>query len=95
MQNSSVSLLTAILTAIVVFFFTTAWVTAKAARNTLRAAKATVPNARRTFRSTIFGVVRLGLFAALLLFALIAWSARDVRTADDRSPAPGPSASHR
>jgi UDP-N-acetylmuramyl pentapeptide phosphotransferase/UDP-N-acetylglucosamine-1-phosphate transferase len=95
MPNSSVSLVTAIITAVVVFLFATAWVTAKAARNTVRAAKAAVPAARKVFWSTIGGVFKLGLFAAILAIALIAWTARDVQKADQQTPTPAPSATRR
>ena len=95
MQNSSVSLMTAIVTAIVVFLFTTAWITAKAARNTMRTAKAAVGPARKTFWSTIGGVIKMGVFAVILLLALIAWQARDLKEVDERHPSPSPSASHR
>jgi hypothetical protein len=95
MQNSGVSLVTAIITAIVVFLFTTAWITAKAARNTVRLAKAAVGPARKTFWSSIGGVLKMAVFAAILLVALIAWQARDMKEVDQRKPGPAPSASHR
>lgn len=96
MQNSSVSLLTAVLTAIVVFLFTTAWITAKAARNTLRAAKASVGPARKTFWSTIGGVIKMGALAGFLLIVLVAWQARDIQASDEPAgPTPSPSASRR
>jgi UDP-N-acetylmuramyl pentapeptide phosphotransferase/UDP-N-acetylglucosamine-1-phosphate transferase len=92
MANSGMSMLTAIVTAIIVFLFTTAWITAKAALNTLRKAKSAVPDARKTFRSTIGGVVKMGLLLAILALALVAWAANDVQSADEEKPAPGPSA---
>jgi UDP-N-acetylmuramyl pentapeptide phosphotransferase/UDP-N-acetylglucosamine-1-phosphate transferase len=92
MANSGMSMLTAIVTAIIVFLFTTAWITAKAALNTLRKAKSAVPDARKTFRSTIGGVVKMGLLLAILALALVAWAANDVQGADEEKPAPGPSA---
>jgi UDP-N-acetylmuramyl pentapeptide phosphotransferase/UDP-N-acetylglucosamine-1-phosphate transferase len=95
MQNSSVSLMTAIVTAIVVFLFTTAWITAKAARNTVRTAKAAVKPARKTFWSTIGGVLKMTIFAAILLIALVAWQVRDVKQVDQEKSVPAPSASHR
>jgi hypothetical protein len=92
MANSGMSMLTAIVTAIIVFLFTTAWITAKAALNTLRKAKSAVPDARKTFRSTIGGVVKMGLLLAILALALVAWAANDVQSADEKKPPPGPSA---
>jgi UDP-N-acetylmuramyl pentapeptide phosphotransferase/UDP-N-acetylglucosamine-1-phosphate transferase len=94
MANSGISMVTAIVTAIIVFLFTTAWITAKAALNTLRKAKSAVPDARKTYRSTVGGVVKMGLLLAILVFALVAWAASEVQSADDEKPAPGPSASH-
>jgi len=93
MQNSSVSLLTAVVTAVVVFFFATAWITTRAARNTYRLAKAAVKPARKTFWSTIGGVIKVGFFAVVLLLALVAWQARDIQNAGDEKPAPAPSVS--
>ncbi|MGX6601538.1 hypothetical protein ACWKSP_05290 [Micromonosporaceae bacterium Da 78-11] len=99
MQNSTVSLLTALVTAVAVFLFALAFITAKAARNTLRSAKAAVGPARKTFRSTIGGVVRAGVWVVLLLVALVAWQARDIENVNDPQPStssvPGPSASPR
>jgi ABC-type Fe3+ transport system permease subunit len=95
MQNSSASLLTAIITAVVVFLFTTAWFTAKAARNTVRLAKASVPTARKNFWKTVGGVVKMGLLVVVLVLVLIAWSARDAQSAGPQTPAPAPSATRR
>lgn len=95
MQSSVAAGLTAIITAVVVFLFTTAWFTAKAARNTVRTAKAAVPAARTLFWKTIGGVIKMGLLVAILVIALVAWSARDLQRADEHKPAPTPSASHR
>jgi UDP-N-acetylmuramyl pentapeptide phosphotransferase/UDP-N-acetylglucosamine-1-phosphate transferase len=95
MANSGVSMVTAIVTAIIVFLFTTAWITAKAALNSLRKAKTAVPDARKTFRSTVGGVLKMGLLLAILAIALVAWAANDVQNPDDEKPAPGPSATRR
>jgi Na+/H+-translocating membrane pyrophosphatase len=95
MQSSGVSVLTAVVTAVVVFLFTTAWITVKAARNTARAAKAAIGPARKVFWSTIGGLIKMTFWAGLLLFALVAWLVHDVRAADDATPAPSPSVSHR
>jgi succinate dehydrogenase hydrophobic anchor subunit len=95
MQNSGASMLTAVVTAVVVFLLTTAWFTMKAARNTARAAKAAVGPARKLFWSTIGGFVKTAFWAALLLFALVTWLVHDVRGADDATPAPSPSVSRR
>jgi ABC-type Fe3+ transport system permease subunit len=95
MRSSSVSLMTAIVTAIVVFLFAVAWTTAKAARNTYVKTKAGVPAARKLYWSTIGGVVKVGFWAVLLLFLLIAWQVHDVKAVDDHKPTPAPSVSSR
>lgn len=95
MQNSSVSLVTALVTGIIVFLFAVAWVTAKAALNTLRLAKNSVGPARKTFWSTIGRVIKLGLCLAVLVLALIAWQANEIKNADEKKPVPSPSASRR
>lgn len=95
MQNSSAALLAAIITAVVVFYFTSKWFTAKAARNTVRVAKAAVPAARTVFWKTIGGVVKMGLLVALLVLVLVAWSSRDLQSAGEQKPAPTSSATHR
>ena len=95
MQNSSAALLAAIVTAVVMFLFTSAWFTLIAARNTLRTAKASVPAARKLYRGKLGGVFKMGLLVAILAFCLIAWAAREVAGADEQKPAPTPSATHR
>jgi hypothetical protein len=95
MQNSSVSLLTAVVTAIIVFLFAVAWVTAKAALNTLRTAKNSVGPARKTFWSMVGRVIKIGVWLVVLIIALVAWQAGDIRNADERKPVPSPSVSRR
>jgi hypothetical protein len=95
MQNSGAALLAAIVTAIVVFSFTNKWFMAKAARNTVRTAKAAVPAARTVFWKSVGGVVKLALLVGLLVLVLVAWATRDLQGADEQKPAPTPSATHR
>ena len=95
MQNSSVSLVTALVTGIVVFLFAVAWVTAKAALNTLRLAKNSVGPARQTFWSTIGRVFKVGVWLVVLVIVLIAWQANDIKNADEKKPVPSPSVSRR
>ena len=91
MLNSSVSLLTAIVTAIVVFFCTVAWVTMVAARNTYRKAKASVAPARKTMWSAIGSLFKVGVLAAIFVLILVAWQAKDIADAADDTPSPSPS----
>lgn len=94
MSNSSVSLLTAVVTAIVVFFFTAAWVASKSARSNLRTVKAAVAPARKAVWATVGGVIKLGALVVFLLIVLVAWQARDLsEEGEGRPPASGPSPS--
>ncbi|WP_127500149.1 hypothetical protein [Actinoplanes solisilvae] len=94
MSNSSVSLMTAVVTAIVVFFFTAAWVASKSARSNLRTAKAAVAPARKAVWSTVGGVIKLGALVVFLLIVLVAWQASNTdEEGAGRSPASGPSPS--
>jgi hypothetical protein len=96
MQNSSVSLLTAMLTGIVVFLLGLAWARVKGARKALTTIKQGVPAARKLFWLSIGGVLKVGFWAALLLFVLVAWQMHDIRTADQQQQSPSsPSSSAR
>ncbi|WP_436524687.1 hypothetical protein [Actinoplanes sp. HUAS TT8] len=91
MLNSSVSLLTAVVTAIVVFFFTAAWVSMKGAREGYRKAKAAVPSARKSMWSAIGSLFKIAVLAAILGLILVAWQAKDLADAADEKPGPSPS----
>lgn len=95
MQNSSVSLVTALVTGIIVFLFAVAWVTAKAALNTLRLAKNSVGPARKTFWSMVGKVIKVGIWLVVLIIALVAWQANEMKGADEQKPVPSPSVSRR
>lgn len=95
MQNSSVSLVTALVTGIIVFLFAVAWVTAKAALNTLRLAKNSVGPARKTFWSMVGKVIKVGIWLVVLIIALVAWQANEMKDADEQKPVPSPSVSRR
>jgi hypothetical protein len=95
MQNSSVSLVTALVTGIIVFLFAVAWVTAKAALNTLRLAKNSVGPARKTFWSMVGKVIKVGIWLVVLVIALVAWQANEMNDANEKKPVPSPSVSRR
>lgn len=95
MQNSSVSLLTAVLTGIIVFLLGLAWAKVRSARKALTTLKSGVPAARKAMWSSVGDVLKVGFWAALLLFFLIAWQMRDIKNVDDQKPAPAPSVSRR
>jgi hypothetical protein len=92
MPNSSVSLLTAVVTALVVFFFTAAWVSMKGARDGYRKAKAAVAPARKSMWSAIGSLFKFAVLAAIFALMLVAWQARDIADAADEKPSPSPSA---
>jgi hypothetical protein len=94
MPNSSVSLLTAIVTAFVVFFFAAAWVRMKSARGGYRTAKAAVELTRKSMWSAIGSLLKFAALAAVLVVVLVAWQARDLADAADGTPSPSPSVHH-
>ncbi|WP_285554614.1 hypothetical protein [Actinoplanes regularis] len=94
MLNSSVSLLTAILTAIVVFFFTAAWMRMKSARDGYRTAKAAVAPARKTMWSKIGSLLKVAVLVVIFALLLVAWQVSDLADAADGKPSPSPSVSH-
>ncbi|KUL39043.1 hypothetical protein [Actinoplanes awajinensis] len=92
MLNSSVSLLTFVVTAIVVFFFTAAWVKLKNARGGYRVAKTAVGVTRKAMWSAAGALVWSAVVAAILVVVLVAWQARDLADAAENTPSPSPSA---
>jgi Mn2+/Fe2+ NRAMP family transporter len=94
MLNSSVSLLTAVVTGIVVFFFTVAWVAMKGARDGYRKAKAAVVPARKSMWSAIGSLFKIAVLVAILALILVAWQANDLAGVADEKPSPSPSVRH-
>ncbi len=94
MLNSSVSLLTAIVTGIVVFLFTAAWMRLKSARDGYRTAKAAVAPARKTMWSKIGSLLKVAALLAVFALLLVAWQVSDLADAADGKPAPSPSVRH-
>jgi hypothetical protein len=95
MPASSSSLLTAVVVGIVIFGLGYVWNAFRAARLLLKGAKNTVPAMRRTYWQTLGRLIKWAVGAAIIAIALVAWTVRDVQTADPAAPAPSPSVSRR
>jgi hypothetical protein len=80
-MNSSVSLVSATITAIISFGLGFFYAVCRRAWADYKVAKAAVPTARKNAWATVPGVLRYGLGAAVLAAVLLTWSIRDV--ADD------------
>ena len=93
MQNSSASLMTAIVTAIIVFLLGIAWATVKGARKSYQTAKGGVGAARKSYRTAVGSIIKIGFWAVLLLVVLVVWQVHDLKTVNDSTPTPGPSVS--
>jgi ABC-type Fe3+ transport system permease subunit len=94
MQNSGVSLMTAVVTAVIVFLLGVAWASVKGSNKAYKTIKAGVKPARKIFWSNVGGVIKIGFWAVLLLTVLVVWQMHDVKTVDDSKPAPTPTSSH-
>jgi ABC-type Fe3+ transport system permease subunit len=95
MRNSSVSLMTAIVTAIIVFLLGIAWAGVRSARKNYRTLKGGVGAARKGYWSAMGGIIKIGFWAVLLLVVLVVWQVHDLKTVNDSTPTPSPSVSHR
>jgi uncharacterized integral membrane protein len=84
MQNSSVSLLTAVVTGFILFLLGVAWTRMRAARGALKTIKNGVPAARKVFWLSVGGVVKIGFWVLVLLAVLVVWQVRDVSAGDGR-----------
>jgi ABC-type Fe3+ transport system permease subunit len=94
MPNSSVSLMTAIITAVIVFFFGVAWTTLAGAKKSYKTAKGGVGTARKSYWTAVASIVKIGVWLTVLVIALVAWQVHDIRTVDDSKPNSTPTSSH-
>ena len=88
MQNSSVSLLTAVIVGVVLFLLGVAWTRLKSARGNYTMVKNSVGPARKAMWSTLGGVVKMGFWALVLLAVLVMWQVRDINAADEKPVVP-------
>ena len=86
MQNSSVSLLTAVVTGFILFLLGVAWTRMRSANRALKTIKNGVQPARKLFWLSIGGVVKIGFWVVVLLSVLVFWQVRDVNAGNDRDP---------
>ena len=86
MQNSSVSLLTAVVAGFILFLLGVAWARMKSANGAYKTIKNGVKPARKLFWLSIGGVVKIGFWVVVLLAVLVLWQVRDVNAANDRDP---------
>ncbi len=86
MQNSSVSLLTAVIVGAILFLLGVAWTRMKSARGNYSTIKSSVGPARQAMWSSLVGVVKVGFWALLLVAVLVMWQVRDISAADEKNP---------
>ena len=86
MQNSSVSLLTAVIAGVILFLLGVAWTRMKSARGNYKTIKNSVGPARKAMWGSLGGVVKVGFWVLVLVGVLIVWQVRDISAADRRNP---------
>jgi hypothetical protein len=90
MASSSTALLTAVVVGFVIFGLGYVWNSFRAARVVLKGAKSGIPKARSIYRHNLWRLIKWMVASAIVAIALVAWTVRDVQTAD---PAPSPASS--
>ncbi len=88
MQNSSVSLLTAVIVGVILFLLGVAWTRMKSARGNYKTIKNSVGPARKAMWVGVGGVVKVGFWVLVLVGVLVVWQVRDVSNANERPVVP-------
>ena len=86
MQNSSVSLLTAVIAGVILFLLGVAWTRVKSARGNYRTIRNSVGPARKAMWGTVGGLMKIGFWVLVLAAVLIFWQVRDIN-AGNQPPA--------
>ena len=86
MQNSSVSLLSAVVAGFILFLLGGAWARMKSANRAYKTIKNGVKPARKLFWLSLGGVVKIGFWVVVLLALLVFWQVRDVNAGNDGDP---------
>jgi len=86
MQNSSASLLTAVIAGFILFLLGVAWTRMKSANGAYKTIKNGVKPARKLFWASVGGVVKIGFWVLVLLSVLVFWQVRDIDSANDKNP---------
>jgi xanthine/uracil permease len=79
MLNSSVSLLTALVTGVIVFLLGVAWAAVRGSNRAYKTIKDSVKPARKTFWGSVWTLVKIGVGAAVLLLVLVVWQLNDIQ----------------
>jgi heme/copper-type cytochrome/quinol oxidase subunit 2 len=93
MLLSSISLLTAIIVGIVVFWLGYVTNAFRGARKTYKGAKSGVPKARKSYFAHMWILIKWCAGAVLIVAVLLTWTVNDVKDASNSNPSPSPSPS--
>ena len=85
MQNSSVSLLSAVVAGFILFLLGVAWTRMKSANGAYKTIKNGVKPARKLFWLSVGGVLKIGFWVVVLLSLLVFWQVRDVNDSNDQN----------
>ena len=86
MQNSSISLMSAVVAGFILFLLGVAWTRMKSANGAYKTIKKGVKPARKLFWTSVVGVVKVGFWVVVLLAFLVLWQVRDIQAGDGRDP---------
>jgi ABC-type Fe3+ transport system permease subunit len=86
MQNSSLSLMSAVVAGVILFLLGVAWTRMKSANGAYKTIKNGVKPARKLYWISVGGVVKIGFWVLVLLTFLVFWQVRDIQDSDGRDP---------